>query len=320
MDKEINMLIGTQLDLISFGAVLKGISLLYWLLLIAALTWVNWKVQGRRKKTLSIIAVLAIMVVPMVPYGIAKYQANVRLNIPKARLSRAQAHFEMLCKQAGETIHKTVENVDGIVWMKWRPTEINFDDQFKLDDPYGTDCYGEECIKRLLRVSKGAELNPDEAKQHATGYRFVETIDPRDGGRYRYTGVIKSKAKRTPDQIAQYKKNRGVDPGVDVYGFLLEREPIPGFTARYGVTWDDISTHEDREQWIAGGSLKVIDLQNNEVIAERIGYMLDSGQGSKAGFRKPWPWTKSSTMPCPPNSERTWTFAFKIAQPTKTEK
>jgi hypothetical protein len=32
----------------------------------------------------------------------------------------------------------------------------------------------------------------------------------------------------------------------------------------------------------------VIDTETNEVIAERIGYMMDRGQGSTAGQRVPW--------------------------------
>jgi hypothetical protein len=54
------------------------------------------------------------------------------------------------------------------------------------------------------------------------------------------------------------------------------------------VTYDDISTREERDFWIAGSSLKVIDLQTNEVIAERIGYMMDRGQGNDSGGRAPW--------------------------------
>jgi hypothetical protein len=63
------------------------------------------------------------------------------------------------------------------------------------------------------------------------------------------------------------------------------------------VTYDDISTREDREYWIAGGALKVIDLETNEVIAERIGYMMDRGQGDISGGRSPWPLAASHACP-----------------------
>lgn len=63
------------------------------------------------------------------------------------------------------------------------------------------------------------------------------------------------------------------------------------------MTWDDISTREEREYWIAGSSLKVIDLQTNQVIAERIGYMVDWAQGSRAGERSPWLFAADTACP-----------------------
>jgi hypothetical protein len=41
----------------------------------------------------------------------------------------------------------------------------------------------------------------------------------------------------------------------------------------------------------------VIDLKTNEVIAERIGYMMDWAQGSRAGARQPWLF--AADMACP---------------------
>jgi len=69
---------------------------------------------------------------------------------------------------------------------------------------------------------------------------------------------------------------------------VLDRAPAKAAAPRYGVTYDDISTREEREYWIAGSSLKVIDLYTDEVIAERKGYMIDRSQGSLAGGRSPW--------------------------------
>ena len=43
-----------------------------------------------------------------------------------------------------------MDNVEGVVWMKWRNKQDNLSDQFRLDDPYGHDCGGEECIEQLL--------------------------------------------------------------------------------------------------------------------------------------------------------------------------
>lgn len=59
-------------------------------------------------------------------------------------------------------------------------------------------------------------------------------------------------------------------------------------------------THEDRENWIAGSSLKVIDLQTEEVIAERVGYVLDRGQGESRAGRSPWLLAASTACPAFP--------------------
>jgi hypothetical protein len=94
------------------------------------------------------------------------------------------------------------------------------------------------------------------------------------------------------------------DPGYDlnIYQFVVDKTPTEGPPPRYGVTYDDISTHEEREYWIAGSSLKVIDLQSNEVIAERVGYMMDRAQGSEAGGRSPW--LLAANTACPKFADR----------------
>ena len=86
--------------------------------------------------------------------------------------------------------------------------------------------------------------------------------------------------------------------------FVLDKIPAPGPAPRYGVTYDDISTREEREPWIAGSSLKVIDLQTNEVMAERIGYMMDRGQGDTSGGRSPWRLAANAACPAFPRFER----------------
>ena len=83
----------------------------------------------------------------------------------------------------------------------------------------------------------------------------------------------------------------GEDPngqGFYTTQFVLDKVPVSSAPPRYGVTYDDISTQEEREYWIAGSSLRVIDLQTNHIIAERIGYMMDQGQGNTSGGRSPW--------------------------------
>ena len=195
--------------------------------------------------------------------------------------------FQARCKTAGEKIYKTVDNVEGIVLMKVRPEGVNYHDQFAMDDPYGGDVGGDGYIRNFLRgrTENGSLLE----HPNANSYRYVEAIDAKDGKRYRYTGSVKvvgTMDANAPNVKLALKNNHSFD--LNIYAFVVEHAPALGPMPRYGVTYDDISTRQDREYWIAGSTLRVIDLRTNEVIAERIGYMMDVGQGNTSGGRSPW--------------------------------
>lgn len=217
---------------------------------------------------------------------------------PSERQATAQAMFAERCKNAGEKIYKTVEGVEGIYLMKIRTT-TNFNDQFKLDDPYGHDSTNDEYVLNFLRGfhhQRSNSLGPGFPPR--MGYLYVEALDPKNGQRYRYTGglkVVRKKDAAAPGVQFELARNPNYD--LNIYEFLLDRVPVAGPAPRYGVTYDDISTREEREYWIAGSSLKVVDLQTNEVIAERIGYMVDWAQGSRAAGRSPWLFAADNACP-----------------------
>lgn len=201
----------------------------------------------------------------------------------RARLARAEAMFAERCKTAGEKIHRTVDNVEGILLMKIRPVGINYGDQFALTDPYGNDSEGDSYIKSFLKGYHPRLSRPVPGAPPRLGYHYVEALDSKDGKRYRYTGSVKEVTHTTSILMGGDGKTT-----FKTKDFVLDRVPAPGSTPRYGVTYDDISTREERDYWIAGSSLRVIDLQTNEVLAERIGYMVDRGQGDRGGGRSPW--------------------------------
>ena len=100
--------------------------------------------------------------------------------------------FAERCKKSGEFIHRTATDVEGVYLLKLRPQEINYGDQFALDDPYGRDLIGDGYIHSFLRGSFQAE--PDgipPRRATSLGYLYVEALDPNDGKRYRYTGQVK---------------------------------------------------------------------------------------------------------------------------------
>ena len=187
----------------------------------------------------------------------------------------AQAKFEAYCKGAGEKITRTVEGVDGVFLLKLRPQGRNFSKQFVMDDPYGNDSNGDRYIESFLGEKIHRDTPITTGGPLRNGYRYIDALGE-DGQRYRYTGRWIEPWQTDKSYLQGYKN------------FVMDKNPATDPAPRYGVTYDDISTHEDREYWIAGSSLRVIDLQTNEVIAERIGYMWDPGQGNNSGGRSPW--------------------------------
>lgn len=230
----------------------------------------------------------------------------------RARLAKAEAMFQERCKKAGVFIHRTAENVEGIFLMKLRPQGINYGDQFRMDDPYGRDFGGDAYIRSFLQGFFEANYKkPDIPRPNAPphlAYQYVEALEPAGGKRYRYTGSIKEVTHTTSILMGGDGKTT-----LKTKNFVLDRVPAPGPMPRYGVTYDDISTREEREFWIAGSSLRVIDLQTKEVMAERIGYMMDRGQGDKGGGRSPWLFAADNA--CPEFAPRHGS----TAQPLQTE-
>ncbi len=202
----------------------------------------------------------------------------------RERQATAMRMWQERCDtRAGVRIDRTAENVEGILLLKLR-LRTNFSDQFALDDPYGSDSTGDQYIKNFLRgFYHQRDEKPAEGAPPRAGYRYVEAIDPADGKRYRYTASVKEVEYTSSVLVGGDGKTK-----FRTKDFVLDKVPAAGKPPRYGVTYEDISTREEREYWIAGSSLKVIDLETNEVMAERIGYMVDRYQGSRAGGRRPW--------------------------------
>jgi len=228
-------------------------------------------------------------------------QSKVRQQPLKERQRIAAEMFRERCKKAGVFIHRTVEDVEGVFLMKVRPQGVNFDEQYVLDDPYGSDVGGDGYIKGFLKsyYESWSKTNPSStSSKYQHGYEYVDAIDLKDGIRYRYAGVVKIAGKKdTSAHNVQINIKRNPNYDLNIYKYVLERAPSNAPRPRYGVTYDDISTREERDYWIAGSSLKVIDLQTNEVIAERIGYMVDWAQGSTAGNRSPWLFAADNACP-----------------------
>jgi hypothetical protein len=88
--------------------------------------------------------------------------------------------------------------------------------------------------------------------------------------------------------------------------------------SRYGVEWEDISKPEDRQRWVAGSRFRILDLDRNVVMAERIGYLIEPGFGSRAGARSPWAASRRPRGTTCPQIDGTYDdrlFALKVLRP-----
>ena len=153
-----------------------------------------------------------------------------------------EQYFEHLCKsEAGEFIYKTAESIEGLYMM--RPRKEATDDElshlYALEDPYGYVTEGSGGDARELLVRRG-------------GYAFLEERSP---------GPISSSAYRR--YIAKYVDNKKT---------LLE-EATTTVKSQFGYVWRGITRPHDRELGIAGGELIVLNVQNNEVLAVRRGFI-----------------------------------------------
>jgi hypothetical protein len=207
---------------------------------------------------------------------------------PTTRQQVAIAMFNERCEKAGEFVHRTVEGVEGVYLLKVRPKGVNYGDQFSLSDPYGEDLTGDGYIGSFVRgfyqhSSRGASA---VELAELLGYGYVDVEDPGTGMRVRYTGRVEEPWRTDKSYLQGYIR------------FVLDRAPAIGAPPRYAITYEDTSTRDERDYWIAASSLKVIDLKTNEVLGERVGYAVDVSQGSRVGNRSPWLWALETA--CPP--------------------
>lgn len=285
-----------MIKLLGLEGIFQALGVLYLLIVIGAVTVAVWLGRTKVRKFAWAAGLLLVLTAPISIRVFDVYQS-------RQQYVNASTLFQERCKAAGERVSETVRNVEGVLLMKPRPASMNLFNQFALDDPYGRDFGGDHYVRAYLM---GRNADGSFTGRHTNdAYRFVEMRDTTSGQLLRYTAVP-------------------VDtPGALPFDLELKREAVQQPLARYGVTWDDISTTEDRNNWIAGSRLEIIELATNRVIAERIGYMFDKGLGDKSNGRSPWSYAEYTA--CPPfersesghpvKSSRGRGFVLRVVQP-----
>jgi hypothetical protein len=206
---------------------------------------------------------------------------------------KAWTYFKKLCdEKAGHKIYKTFTGVESVVVLKPLPpaTEKELYDQYWYGDPYtNATPWSERGVTAALRLT-GLFKN---TRGGQVGLNFVEYPNDEAGNRF----YVLRRIDKPPYEL---------------------RSEADRITSRFGVSWEDISTPEDRKYWVAGSRLRVIDLTDTSIVAERIGYLIEPGFGSGGGTRRPWLNARGSRTTFPPlengDYEDRW-FVLKVLIP-----
>jgi hypothetical protein len=86
-------------------------------------------------------------------------------------------------------------------------------------------------------------------------------------------------------------------------------------SSRYAVSFINDVNPEDRNNWVAGTTIRVTDLQTKEVMAEKTTFSFEPGLGSTGGFRSPWGFAISCSSI--ENGSATRFFVDQIVKPSQ---
>lgn len=265
-----------------------------YLLIGLFILWLGWlalgiydPARGRRGRS---IALTVLTLGLTVWWGYGNYQDRKAWEARQAYFKAAWDHFHKRCESARVTYYKTVPPQDGVFIMKPAKTATHeqLKDQFWMGDPYDLpDEPGSEAHGLLYREKTMPAGNPWGERG---GFDFVEAPHPTLPGQYvRYSMKWSGESTKWGEPIPDHNRIRS------------SPDTAPTRQSRYGYTWDDISTKEDRRYWVAGGRLRVVDLETGEVVAERVGYVIERyfGVTGPTFNQTPWSNTIGPDTTCP---------------------
>ena len=284
----------------------EWLSLVSWLYfgLAAICAAIAWKIATRRR---SKIIAAAVVVGLFLSWPIADVVSRVREQSAfKARYDAAAARFAERCKEAGEKIIRTVDDVDGIFVLKMRTTKDlgNGHEQYAPGAAFYRESSEEWYLKSFLwseeRIEgKRGRLYDRRTNPDFPGYSYVDFVEPAENKRYRY---------RLAEMHDPHSSNSNVRR-------VVERELAPGPAPRYGVTFVDLIDPEDRKNWIAGSTVKIVDLQTSEEIATHTRFAFDRGLGASDGGRQAWAYASFCPALGPLYAAQTRHFVDQVLKP-----
>ncbi|WP_157836614.1 hypothetical protein [Paracidovorax oryzae] len=264
-------------------SLLQAVGWGYVLAVVIALLLAGWAPRRKKVKVLAVLAVLVVASISPIK-GYRQYREQQQIaQERKERYQKAKELFDDRCKGAGERIYKVVEGVEEILLLNLRDQNQieNEANRFWPDAGLPNEGGGSGYINNFLmwessgQNPRGALYNKRKGPNDHPGYRYVD-VKGLDGKLWRYT-----------------LKKQG-EGGASEAGYPgLMKFEYQGPLARYAVSYQNIVNAEDRQHWVAGSMVSVIDLKTNEILAQATWYSFEPGLGSKAGGRQPWRFARS---------------------------
>lgn len=212
----------------------------------------------------------------------------------------SEQYFDRLCKtEAGEFIYKTVENVEGLYMM--RPRKEATDDElshlYALEDPYG-------------QVVGESDLPQDYYVQPAMGkYDFLEM--PMIDSRNRVGTSEKYKRYYRDENAYPGRKFQTAINGQGVFvPYIVAEAMVSDIKSRYAFTWRGIRRPHDQEFGITGGEVIALDLQTQEVLAVRRGFIRSGWMKNLTGI-----WWLTGQVCRGPSAKREHLFLKEVLKP-----
>lgn len=230
-----------------------------------------WKKQQRG----ALIGAFIFFGGPALAYAVLYVKDTLRVH----EFEAAQKEVQELCaKYGGDKIYKTVENVEGVFQMKARPKPYTqWKDQYGMVDPWG--------------FSQGDSDDPLSVTFDGNGYLFIEQqpeFGQSNGPPYRRKFLYK-----TNEKIGELNPLAQADVRNE-FVWKAKQITVQKLRSHYGYITEDLTTPEMRKKWIGAGKTKIIDLQTQDVLAERTGYFLAVGAPNQVAWAPAIACTQSS--------------------------
>ena len=281
------------------------INIIYWLPMFMSMAvaivaaWFvgsHFKIKKVYKTIIALLAACAVSLFWIIPVEKVERQRIAQYNERKEKYQVAKAVFDEQCKKAGEKIYRTVDNVDGVMLLKVRGEE---DDEVNRT-PW--DLFADPMWERAAIASV-----------ESSNGGYIETFlqnGEKTTGKYPFIDVLNK-----DNSISRYLDYKGAGDINEERDGVIKNPSDP---ARYAVTYENDVNPELRKHWVAGITIKIIDRQTDELLAEKTIFSFEPGLGSKATGRDPW--INSHVENCPELKDRypTRTFTFQVLKPTQS--